>query len=59
MAKRKKRTLPPELLAEWDERSRETTRLLEERIAYHRAKLAEEREREQRRSWWRYRSTET
>jgi hypothetical protein len=59
MAKRKKRTLPPELLAEWDERSRETTRLLEERIAYHRAKLAEERERKQRRVWWRYRSTET
>jgi len=55
MAKRKKRTLPPELLAEWDERSRETTRLLEERIAYHRAKLAEERERKQRRFWrpWR------
>jgi hypothetical protein len=59
MAKRKKRTLPPELLAEWDERSRETTRLLEERIAYHRAKLAEERGRKQRRFWWRYRSTET
>jgi hypothetical protein len=59
MAKRKKRALPPELLAEWDERSRETTRLLEERIAYHSAKLAEERERKQRRVWWRYRSTET
>lgn len=55
MAKRKKRTLPPELLAEWDERSRETTRLLEERIAYHRAKIAAERERKQRRFWrpWR------
>jgi len=59
MAKRKKRTLPPELLAEWDERSRETTRLLEERMTYHRAKLAEERVRKHRRFWWRYRSTET
>jgi hypothetical protein len=59
MAKRKKRTLPPELLAEWDERSRETTRLLKQRIAYHRAKLAEERERNQRSFWWCFRSTET
>ena len=64
MAKRKKRqTLPRELLAEWDERSRETTRLLEERIAYHRAKLAEERAREERRQrrffFWRYWRTET
>ncbi len=57
MAKRKKKTLPPELLAEWDERSRETTRLFEERIAYHRAKIAAERER-RRRSFWRYRRTE-
>lgn len=53
MAKRKKRALPPELLAEWDERSRETTRLLEERIAYHSSKLAEEKERRKRRVWWR------
>ena len=62
MAKEKKRrgtSLPPELLAEWDERYAETTRLLEERIAYHRAKLAEERERKQRRLWWRYWTTET
>ena len=63
MAKRKKRqTLPPELLAEWDERSRETTQLLEERIAYHRTKRAEERERDerrQRRFFWRYWRTET
>jgi hypothetical protein len=53
MAKRKRTTLSPEVLAEWDERSRETTRLLEERIAYHRARLAEERERKRRRVWWR------
>jgi len=58
MAKRKKTTLPPELLAEWDERSRETTRILEERIAYHRAKIAEERERSLR-PFWRYWRTET
>ena len=59
MAKRKRKTLPPELLAEWDERSRETTRLLEERIAYHRAKIAEERDRKPRRFFWRYWRTET
>ena len=62
MAKRKKRrTLPPELLTDWDKRSRETTRLLEERIAYHRAKLAEERERAERPRrllFWRYWRTE-
>jgi hypothetical protein len=37
----------------------ETTRLLLERIAYHRAKMAEERERRERRPWWRYWRTET
>lgn len=58
MAERKKKTLPPELLAEWDERSRETTRLLEDRIAYHRAKIAEERKRSLR-PFWRYWRTET
>ena len=54
MAKRKKR-IHPEVRAEEEVRYAETTRLLEERIAYHRAKLAEERERKQRRSWrpWR------
>ena len=41
MAKRKLPKLTPEELARWDE----TTRMLEERIAYHRAK-AEEEERE-------------
>jgi hypothetical protein len=40
--KRKKRKLPPELGQALDERHQETMRLLEERIAYHRAKLAEE-----------------
>ena len=60
MAKRKRTTLPPEILAEWDERSRETTQLLEERIAYHRAKIAEERrDLKPRRFFWRYWSTET
>ena len=54
MAKRKKR-IPPEVRAEEEARYAETTRLLEERIAYHRAKLAEERERKHRRFWrpWR------
>jgi len=54
MAKRKKR-VPPEVRAEEEARYEETTRLLLERIAYHRAKLAEERERKQRRFWrpWR------
>jgi hypothetical protein len=59
MAKRKKKeTIPPELQAELDARYDETTRRLEERIAYHRAKIAEERERKQSR-FWRYRRTET
>ncbi|MBA2642516.1 MAG: hypothetical protein H0U82_06270 [Actinobacteria bacterium] len=52
MAKRKKR-VPPEVRAEEEARYAETTRLLEERIAYHRAKIAEERERKARRPWWR------
>ncbi len=42
---RKKRRLSPEERAELDVRYEQTTRLLEERIAYHRAKLEEERER--------------
>jgi hypothetical protein len=43
MAKKKrKKKLPPELGQAFDERSRETLRRLQERIAYHRAKLAEE-----------------
>jgi len=54
MAKRKKR-VPPEVRAEEEARYAETTRLLQERIAYHRAKLAEERERQQRRFWRRSR----
>ena len=58
MAKRKKK-IPPEVRAEEEARYAETTRILEERIAYHRAKLAEERERKQRRLWWRYWTTET
>lgn len=57
MAKRKKR-VPPEVRAEEEARYAETTRLLQERIAYHRAKIAEERERKQRR-FWRYRRNET
>ncbi len=57
MAKRKKK-IPPEVRAEEEARYAETTRILEERIAYHRAKLAEERERKQRR-FWRPWSTET
>jgi len=60
MANRRRRgKIPPELHAELDERCRQTTRLLQERITYHRAKLAEERERKQRRLWRRYWSTET
>lgn len=60
MAKRKKR-VPPEVRAEEEARYAETTRLLEERIAYHRAKIAEEREREekQRRRRWRLWRAET
>ena len=42
MAKRKKRETPEER-AEREARWDETTRLLEDRIAYHKAKLAEER----------------
>ena len=39
----------PEQRAEYQRRFDETTRLLEERIAYHRRLIAEEREREERR----------
>lgn len=42
---RKRRRLDPAVRAELEARYRETTQLLEERIAFHRAKLAEERER--------------
>jgi hypothetical protein len=42
MAKKRKK-IPPELLAEHEKRYAETTRLLEERLAYHRAKREEER----------------
>lgn len=54
----KKKRVPPEVRAEEEARYEETTRLLLERIAYHGAKLAEERERKQRRFWLRWR-TET
>ena len=60
MAKRK--NVPPEDLAEEEARYAATTRLLEERIAYHRMKLAEERlqdERRQRLFFRRYWRTET
>jgi hypothetical protein len=60
MAKRKKDD-PSEARAE-EARYAETTRLLEERIAYHRAKLSEERERAERPRrlrFWRYWRTET
>ena len=54
MAKKRKR-ISPEARAELDASYEHTTRLLEERIAYHRRKLAEEREEREhrRRSWWR------
>ena len=42
MAKKKRKKLPPEFGDALDERHRETLRLLDKRIAYHRAKLAEE-----------------
>lgn len=45
MAKRKKPT--PEERAAREARYNETTRLLEERIAYHRARSEEEREKRQ------------
>ena len=43
MKKRKRRRIDPEVRAELERRYEETTRLLEERIAYHRAKMVEER----------------
>jgi len=43
MKKRKRRKIDPEVRAELERRYEETTKLLEERIAYHRAKMAEER----------------
>jgi hypothetical protein len=49
--KKRPRRLDPEVRAELDARYVETTRLLEERIAYHRQKLAEERERATKPAW--------
>jgi hypothetical protein len=43
MAKKKRSQRLTELLAEHEKRYAETTRLLEERLAYHRARRAEER----------------
>ena len=40
---RKKRKLAPEVRAFWDARHEETSKLLLKRIAYHQAKLEEER----------------
>lgn len=57
MAKRKRRT-PPEARADEEARYAETTRLLQDRIAYHGAKIAEEKERS-RRSFWRFLRPET
>ena len=48
--KRKRRRLDPAVRAELEARYVKTTRLLEERIAFHRAKLTEERERAARRA---------
>jgi len=48
MANRRRKTqITPEEQARYDE----TTRLLEERIAYHQAKIDEERARKERRGW--------
>jgi hypothetical protein len=41
--KRKRKKMTPEERAAWEARSEETLRKLQERIAYHEAKLAEER----------------
>jgi hypothetical protein len=41
--KRKRKKMTPEERAAWEARYEETTRKLEERIAYHKAKLEEER----------------
>jgi hypothetical protein len=49
MARRRNKPLmTPEERAEYERRYDETTRLLEERIAYHRARVEEERERRER-----------
>lgn len=48
--KRNRRRPDPAVRAELDRRYDETTKLLEERIAYHRAKIAEEREYRERRA---------
>lgn len=45
MAKRKRRGISREESAELDARYERTSRLLEERIAYHTAKIAEEKAR--------------
>jgi hypothetical protein len=50
---KKRGGMSPEEWAEWEARSDRTTRLLEERLAYHEAKIAEEnaaRERAERRA---------
>lgn len=50
MANRRRRTREtPEERAQWQAQLDETTRRLEERIAYHRAKIEEERARKERR----------
>ena len=41
--KRKPKKMTPEERAAWEARYEETTRKLQERIAYHKAKLEEER----------------
>jgi hypothetical protein len=41
--KRKRRKMTPEERSAWEARSQETLRKLQERIAYHEAKLKEER----------------
>ena len=41
--KKKRKKMTPEERSAWEARYEETTRKLEERIAYHKAKLAEER----------------
>jgi hypothetical protein len=43
MKRKKKARMTPEERAAWEARAQETLRKLQERIAYHEAKLAEER----------------
>ena len=51
--KRVRRGLPPELKEQYEQ----TQNLLAERIAYHRAKIEEERARRERRAAWRRKFT--